>query len=152
MLSPGEGRLSCPMLYSVACCSLCAFEDSWLLTVLLACSLVSLFTSHLGSHVGKTSWVQCLMSLGDTLSQQTPWFSGSHTLSLSLNKSEVQLESCYHLPLDNVTSFIAFLKLQLLYGSSPVISAEGTLSVPSGLNLSLILYPSICRILNSILG
>jgi hypothetical protein len=43
--------------------------------------VVYLSTSPLGSHVGVTLWMYLLTLLGDTISQQTPSFSGSYTLS-----------------------------------------------------------------------
>lgn len=45
----------------------------------LACSLVSLFSSYLNSHVDEILWVYLLTILGDTILQQ----SGSYTLSVS---------------------------------------------------------------------
>lgn len=45
--------------------------------------LVALLSpSRLGGSVDETIWVKLLTVIGDTLSQQTPFSSGSYTLSI----------------------------------------------------------------------
>lgn len=54
---------------------------------ILACPLgLYLFGSYFGSHVNETVCVLLLIRLGDTVSQETAWSSGSDNLSNSIFK------------------------------------------------------------------